>query len=211
MSHVGWDVVCYDERYAVYRIDGYNHSIGGKWGENCYWACPMKEKPAYDNLVQFSGTVCSWGMKVENKNTLKIKWEDTEMRSNYRFVITRNDEDFYSFGANDLDWGLSRARQLLFKVQEHPIDFNSRAFMLDIRGRKIYWREQPAIIKSYSMCGNLWIVPDGVPRFKKCAYDDAVDEYMGADDDIGEDAGIAEDIFSESIYWFRSKEYGKEG
>lgn len=208
ISKMGWDTYCYGKYYDVYRIDGYNHSIGGKWGENCLWACPMDEKPSYDNLIQFSGEPCSWGINIKATSNIKTKWEDTEMRSTFICEIIRNDKVFYSFNANDMDYGLTKARQILFNLNEHPINFNGRNFEKELIGRKIYWREQPATIVSYSMNGNLIIKPATNNPFKKCCYDDNVEEDMNIDDDEF-DGDIAEDLLAPSIYWFRSNNYKK--
>jgi hypothetical protein len=208
LRKVGWDTYCKGISYDVYSIEDFYHSIGGRWGENNYWACPHNEIPTYDNLVEFSGEPCCWGILLQSNNYLKTKY-DTEMRHNYRAIITRNDESFYTFGANNSDFALTKARQLLFTIQEHPIEFNQRYYEKDIINRKIYWREQPAIIKSYCIDGNLRIVPDGIKVFKKCSYNDNVTEDMDMYDDTDDDGGIAEDLFAPSIYWFRNKDYGK--
>lgn len=208
MSKLAWDVYCYGKPYRVYRIEGYMHTQGGKWGENCYWAFPRDEQPSYENAVMFEGNVCNWSLNVKQSNSFKEKWGETRMRSSFGFEILRNGKVFYSFGANDMDYGIAKARKLMVEINEHPICFNEIDYHLEIVGRKIYWREQPAIIKSYSMNGNLWIVPDGIPRFKKCSYEDSVTEYM--DDEDYED-GIAEDLFAPSIYWFRKRDYSTQG
>lgn len=199
MSKYKWDVFCNGQSFDLYRIEDYYHSSGGRWGDNCYWICPMGEKPTYENLIQFSGEACCWSFTVTSKNYIKSKWGDTEMRHNYSISILRNNQEFYTFGANNMDWGISKARQLLFEVSEHAISFNERGFENDIVGRKIYWREQPAVIRSYSMCGNLCIEPAGDSTFSAPSY---------ADDEFGWNEGetdIAEDLFTPSINWFRSK------
>ena len=33
-----WDAVLNGKEYQVYRAEGYVHTIGGRWGENDYWA-----------------------------------------------------------------------------------------------------------------------------------------------------------------------------
>jgi len=201
MYMIGWDAFCKGTNLDVYQIDGYMHTQGGKWGENCYWACPRGEKPTYENLHQFNGEPCSWGFRVESSNYYKSKYGDQEIRHSYVMKIIRNDWVFYTFGAHNLDWGISRIRQLLFQISEHAIEFHAKDFEKSIVGRKIYWKEQPAVITSYSRDGNLVIAPAGKKSFDlPCYNDDEVSEEIQA-----ELEDIVEDLFAPSIYWFRHK------
>jgi hypothetical protein len=204
MRKLSWDTYVKGVPYDVYDIEGYIHTEGGTWGENSYWAFPRGEVPSYENAYEFMGHICNWSFKVDSNNYYKSKWGEDSIRSNYFFEILRNDKVFYSFSTNNLDYGIAKVRKLMIEIPEHPIPFNEQNFQNQIIGRKIYWREQPAIIQSYSMNGNLFIVPDGIPSFKKCAYEDNVNEYMSDDEDR---EGIAEDIFAPSIYWFRNRDY----
>ena len=52
MSKMDWDVEVQGVPYQVVRIEGYIHSIGGRWGENNLWMYPRFEIPTYDNLVE---------------------------------------------------------------------------------------------------------------------------------------------------------------
>jgi hypothetical protein len=187
-----WDTYCNGIYYDVYNVDGYIHTIGGKWGENSFWACEKGEKPTFENLIEFGGEICSWGIKIEANNWIKTKYDETEMRSNYKVKILRNDKVFYSFGVNDMDYGLCKARKLLFEIEEHGLSFGSRNYVKNIVGRKILWRYEPAIIESYSLDGNLIIIPDGKDRFENVS-----DTYYDNEN------YVAEDLFASSIDWFR--------
>jgi hypothetical protein len=201
LSKMGWDTYCNKKYYEVYLIEGFIHSIGGRWGTNKYWACPRNEKPCYNNLIEFSGEPCCWSFTIESTNSLKTKWDETEMRHHYGCTILRNDQIFYQFGAHDLDFGLSRIRQLLFIINEHPINFNEQNFEKQIIGRKIYWREQSSIIVRYSTEGTLTIVPEGQQFFNSPCY-------QNPEDTTEKESTIVEDLFAPSIYWFRNS--GKE-
>jgi hypothetical protein len=202
MYKMNWDTLIYNDLYDVYRVEGYIHSIGGRMGENDLWACKRGEIPTYQNMLQFSGEACCWGFSMSSRNYMKVKWGDTDVRHSYTFTITRNGVEFYTFGAHDIDFGISKVRQILFKISEHPIAFHMVDFEKEIIGRKIYWREQPAIIESYSVNGNLVIIPDGIPNFRRPAHTDKIDEFM-----CEEDGTVVDDLFTDSIYWFRSTDY----
>lgn len=183
-----WDSWYGDNPLDVYRIDGYIHSIGGRWGNNNYWCCLRGQKPAFDNLMEFSGHPCNWGINIIENNYHKYKWEQHEINRSIRVEIIRNSKVFYSFVVNDFDYGLSQSRILLFEVLEHPIQFNNVNFEKDIIGRKILWKQKPCIIKDYSMNNNLIICPDkGYKKYFK--------NY--------EDETVVDCLFSPAISWFR--------
>ena len=183
-----WDTYCCGNLFDVYRIEDHYHSIGGKWGNNNYWACERDKKPTLDNLVEFSGDVCSWTLKFEESNSMRYKYGESEMMSCIGVSIERNEKKFYHFVVSDMDYGISKARLLLFEIHEHPIRFNNQNYQNEIIGRKILFREKPCIIESY-YSGSVIIVPDG--------WD--ISEYKFYDGD----RFIKDDIFSPSINWFR--------
>ena len=70
MSKMDWDVEVKGVPYQVVRIEGYIHSIGGRWGENNLWMYPRFEVPTYGNLVEYCCNNCGvcWGIKYEPHN-----------------------------------------------------------------------------------------------------------------------------------------------
>ncbi|MEN8907922.1 MAG: hypothetical protein ABF289_18375 [Clostridiales bacterium] len=190
MELMKWDTYSNKEYYDVYRIENHFHSIGGKWGNNNYWASPRGEKPTYDNLIEFSGVICSWGMRFYESNFIKTKWNETEMNDIVKFEITRNDKIFYDFIVRDIEYGIAKARKIMIEIHEHPIPFNEQNFEKQIVGRKIKWMDKPSVIESYSINWNLIVVPDG--------WD--IREYRHYE---GGEESISEDLFDNSIDWFR--------
>ena len=69
-----WDVVIHGRPYYVVKLDGYVHTIGGRWGDNDYWAYPRDEEPSYENLVEFEADdpVC-WGITYQPHLYMKSK------------------------------------------------------------------------------------------------------------------------------------------
>ena len=64
-----WDVYINDKPYYVVRIEGFVHTIGGKYGENDLWAYPRDEEPTYENLIEFNcDNPVSWGIEYKPRN-----------------------------------------------------------------------------------------------------------------------------------------------
>lgn len=196
ISILDWDVNVKGHRYTVYRVDGYYHSIGGKYGNNDLWCCLEDEEPTYKNLIEFDGVPCRWSFKVEQNNYTKSKWGENEVRSNCICTIYRNDKEFMSFGTRDYEYASSKAQVLITKLQEHPINFTSKNYIKEIEGRKIWYREQKAIIERYIEGQNCIII-----SFEDGEYKEP--EYLKEDiENLGE-LEIKEDLLSPHIWWFR--------
>lgn len=194
---IGWDLEVKGVPYDVYRVDGYNHTIGGKYGENCYWACPEGEKPTFENLIGFNGDAPTWGVIFERNNYTKHKWGETSVECNGSCWITRNGKLFYNIPARFMDYGLAKAQHILVQLlEECPLWLAERNWKENAIGRKIWYREQPAIITRISSDNELWIVPDGIEKFKAPVY-------WGNDDYEDYSDGLMVELLSPNIYWFR--------
>ena len=63
---VPWDAFINGFQYQVYCVYEetkddtiyYNHSIGGHWGENHYWAIPRGESLHWSHFIEFNGDAC---------------------------------------------------------------------------------------------------------------------------------------------------------
>lgn len=200
MRKMDWDVVIGNRPYQVVRIEGYVHTIGGKWGDNNLWAYPRNEEPTYENLIQFgSDSPVMWGIKFEPHHYMKTKWGETEIRYSGTVTITRNGEDFYTLMGGGRYYGIDKARVLITRMEEHPLNLNIIDYDKKMIGRKVWWRSQPAIITDW-IKGQACVIlePDGIERFQKPA--EYANDDMFADED---DEYIKTTIFDEHIYWFR--------
>lgn len=193
----GWDLEIKGAPYDIYYIDGYIHTIGGKMGENCLWACPAGEKPTYENLIEFNGDAPTWGVIFERNNYIKSKWDETSVECNGNCWITRNGKKFYEIPARYMDYGLAKAQYYLVKLSEEcPLNLSDRNWKEEAIGRKIWYENQPAIIKSITHDNELWIAPDGIDSFKAPAHWEDMD-FSDYED------GLLTDLLSPNIYWFR--------
>lgn len=195
---IGWDLEIKGVPYDVYRVDEYVHTIGGRQGENCYWACPAGETPTYENLIEFNGDAPTWGVTFERNNYIKSKWDETSVECNGNCWITRNGKKFYHIPARYMDYGLAKAQHLLVQLlEECPLYLSERNWEEQAIGRKIWYHGQPAMIKRITSDNELWIVPDGIDEFKAPAH-------WGEDMDWSDYAdGLRVDLLSPNIYWFR--------
>lgn len=194
-----WDVVIHDIPYYVVRIDGFVHTIGGKMGENDWWAYPRDQQPCYENLIEFScDDPVAWGIKYEPRNYTRCKWGECEAHSGGKVAITRNGEEFYTVMGGGINYGIDKARVLISDIREHPLELESIDYDKKAVGRKVWFRSQPAIITRF-IKGRACVMlePDGIDNFS------VPPEFEGDDMFSYEDEDVKEDIFSKSIWWFR--------
>lgn len=196
MFKMPWDVEVRGDPYQVVRIEGYVHSIGGKWGENNLWMYPRNCNPTYETLIEYHCEGCGvcWGIVYNPHNYTRTKWDETECFTSNGAMITRNDKDFYFCSG-----GIDEAKWLIKNLEDHPLELNEYDFDKKMLGRKVWWRSEPAIITRWIGMGQACVIlePDGIDKFTK-PKEFANDDYM--DDD---ETYIKADIFDKHIWWFR--------
>lgn len=195
MNKYDWDVVINGRQYYVMRIEGYVHTIGGKYGENDLWAYPRNEEPSYENLIEFGceNPVC-WGIRYEPYNYTKCKWGECEAKSANGIVITRNGEDF----CDEVFGGLDKAKVMISEFNEHPLGFNEIDFDNKAIGRKVWWRSEPAVITNY-INGQACVIlkPDGIKGFTVPA------EFRDEDPEYYCEGDVKTSVLDKHIWWFR--------
>ena len=192
-----WDAMSGKDYLDIYQLRGYYHSIGGKRGNNDLYCCPRNEKLSIENIKSFSGESCKWDINFSSNNYHRFKYDEHSIEHNYVLDIFRNNNIFYKLCSYNLSYLMAKSQVVLTQIEEHPIAFHFKNYPNQILGRKIYFKNCPARIESYSEGGNLIIYPDGTEQenelFRKYSFS------------IGEDyeGWIAEDLLAESINWFR--------
>lgn len=193
MRQLNWDTVINGKPYFVVLIEGYIHTIGGKYGNNNLWAYPRGEKPSCENLVQFDGEPVCWGINYAPYNHARYKHGEFEASTLGNVFITRNGEKFC-----DVRGGIERAKCMINDFSEHPIGLNEIDFDKNVIGRKVWWRSEPAVVTSYiSGQACVMLEPDGIPRFTTTAEfaDEGCEYYFDGD--------VKADILDKHIWWFR--------
>lgn len=198
LRHMDWDVVINGVPHYVVMIDGYVHTICGRYGENNLWAYPRDKAPTYETLIEFNcDNPVAWGISYEPKNYTKTKWDETSARSGGGVAITRNGEIFCHV-TGGLNYGIDKARAMIVEFGEHPLELNAINFDKKAIGRKVWWRSEPAIITNYiSKQACVILEPDGIDRFTVPA------EFAQEEPDYYEDGNVKADILDRNIWWFR--------
>lgn len=201
IEKIDWDVVVHNTPYQIVRIVDRPHGEGGKYGINEYYAYPLNEEMSIENLAGFWGRPINWGISFEENNSSKTKWNHTSINSTGKCIITRNGEPFYHIPCRDMSYGLAKAQFLIVEFDEHPIGFIDRNWEKNLIGRKVWYKESPAIVKRVNE-GEVFIVPDGIKEFpipnswKKDSIEnpDIWNDYKD---------GLNVEFLSPNVVWFR--------
>jgi hypothetical protein len=156
-----------DKPYQVYNIEGYEHKIGEMNGTPTTWwldysSDPVRgevtpERPLIPYVDKCTNRIC-WEIKFKQRNYMKHKWDDWDLRRSGTCEILANGKKIYSFGSFDVGYALSKAQYLMVNLMEHPYDFLNPENEID---RKIWYYGLPAKVKP-SDCypGEIRIIPD---------------------------------------------------
>lgn len=200
---VPWDIVLSDgTEYDVYEFTGYVHTIGGRWDDNSYYACPRGEKPTAENLVLFrANSTCRWGFVVTEESYLKHKWGETYIDDHVVATILRNDRPFKTIRCNDMGYATSCALKFITDVQEGGLDVNYINWDKSILGSKIYYGNTPAIIRRVDTNDfRIYIEPANEERcFPKPAF--YFNDYTDAEWEREYGRGMYVDADSAEIHW----------
>ena len=199
-SPLDWDLEIQGRPYYIVRLKGFVHTIGGHWGENNLWAYPRDEEPCYENLIQFdTNSPVLWGIEYKPSHYIKCKWGESEIRRGSSLIITRNGKPFDEIRYGGINYGIDKARVRISDYGNHPLNLDTIDFDKKMKGRKIWWRSQPAKIERFVWGqGCVIIVPDGIEKFETPA------EFR--DDDLmndGENDCVKAHILNKHIWWFR--------
>ena len=198
LEKLDWDISISDESMDAYRIQGYIHMTGGTKGIYDIWACSRGKKPTVDNLIAWGGVYGSrWGFSINPQNYRKYKWTNIDVENNIKIIITRNDLAFDEFFANNMLYALSEASSRILRYQEFCIDLNCQNFENEFIDKKVFWKEQPAVITSYMSRQACVMLKPESGSFTKPVY-------LNDEDYLDEVQEIKCEILSDHIWWFRN-------
>lgn len=179
---------CKNTPYQAVIISEYFHSIG----EGGYvWIYPRGEKPTLHNLLPFDGEPCLWGMN----QWLWNDYNNTVVDSRSHVIITRNNIPFVKID------DVPRAIYILNKLRhnDHPLNLDSFDYDKAMIGRKVWVRDQKAIITSF-IKGQACVILEPEDGKFVCPNEFKHDPVAWSDES---EKRIKISIFSESIGWFR--------
>lgn len=200
LYHMDWDVIISGRPYFVVKIDGYVHTIGGRYGHNDLWAYPRTEEPTYETLIPFDcDEPVSWGISYTEHNRHEYQNMSCTVGCT---TITRNGKPFCDVPCKDMYFGIDKARVMIAEFHEHPLNLDTINFDKKMIGRKVWWRSEPAVISRYienQAC--VVLTPDGINGFSNPAEYEHDGYYL-----IYEDEGVVKaDILDRHICWFREE------
>lgn len=97
-----------------------------------------------------------------------------------------------------MDYGLATAQHKLVQLlEEYPLDVMFRDWEEKVRGMKVWWRDQPAVIQYVNPeSKELWITLEGIERF-------LAPRSWGQSDYEEYEDGLYADMLSKEIGWYR--------
>lgn len=203
LNSYNWDITLGKEHkpMRVYRLEGCIHTKGGKHGINDMYVADRnipKEEIKPSDLTEYSGEIC-WGFNVQQRNY----YRKDELRCGCHADIYCAGRKVYQINCS-FEYIASKVMDTILKLKEDsPISFGEINFEKDVIGRKIWWRDQPAIITSYSVeDGEVLIRPIGSDTFKLLNKDKKGEDWVK---EYSTESLIKDDILSPSIYWFRDE------
>lgn len=182
-----WDIIIDNIPYYAYYLVNYLDRSG-------IFVCPRDKEPTKDNLLAYHmNSPVSWNIVDNSKPSISSKYDIVKTTTEY--IIKRNGVDFtYCYDLLD-------ALRFIRDVTEHPMNLNDIDFDKKVVGRKIWWRDEPAIITRFNWgIGTVSFKPDGIDRFTtpKEYEDDVIEYYEDMD-------SIHTDIWDKHIGWFREE------
>jgi len=155
-----------------------------------------------DGAIQpFSGHRVAIGVEIQESNYLKEShYSGDEVRRSCAGIITFNGEAVGEVSGREILPTLLSAYQQIQKLQDLPFNLADPKDRAALIGRKIWYREIPAVITSVILDqGCVIIAPDGAV-FPPPAYYKADDGDL---DDPSEWQTAKVEFESKSIWWFR--------
>lgn len=148
----------------------------------------------------------SWGINIQQGNSIKYKWNHSNINGHTSAVITLNDKPVYEIYCNKLEYAFTKAQSLISELEYHPLDLTD---MEDGIGRKIFFKRLPAKITGRGI-GYVMIEPDckeeDLENWWKM-YRDPWSEHDYEDynyEEMKTSGSIKDDILSPMIHWYRN-------
>jgi len=146
--------------------------------------------------VAFDGHRILIGVQIEPQNCLKSSGlSGDEIRKGGSAKIFADGVCVFEFFFRDTQWALMRAHQLIPELHEHPSGWMLREEREKLKGRKVYYRERPAIIESLIVDQGCVIVRADGGWFPAPVYAEAGEERS--------EASAKCEVLDRNIWWWR--------
>lgn len=163
-----FDITIDDKPYIVYSIEGYEHENGKLNGTPATWWLdysdyePSEYYPEGNPrvLIPFVDKGCNricFEINYKQRNSMKYKWDDYNLRRSGNCTIKANGKKIYFFTSYDLNHALAKAQTMIVTLMEHPFNFIRPE---EEEGRKIWYYGLPAKVRNGYEAGEIKIDPD---------------------------------------------------
>ena len=208
---VDWDFINNnDTPQTLFKAgDSYVHSISGSgsYADDMYSYDSTITNPTPSDCKAFSDDKLAprWKFEIEPTFYYKTKWDETSMRTGYICRIYRNNILFTTERAYDDNDAYIMGKAKLSRIfSQTMINFKSRKWKDELTNRKIWYRDEPAIITSLSHSNNgydFYISPD-IEKIKEFSRKGWWTEEDVSDWGYGD--GTSADFLDHGINWFRN-------
>ena len=148
-------------------------------------------------IEDFSGHVYPVKMEFEEYNYMKSSGlSGDEIRKGGEAKIFVAGVQVYSFFFRDIDKALIKAHELIPQIFDHPVQLFSESDRERWIGKKVYYREHPAIVERFILDQGCVILRSADGMFPVPCYDKD-EKYTHREETV------KDEIFSKSIYWWR--------
>lgn len=150
-------------------------------------------------VIGFSGHRWPVSIEVEEYNYLKSSGlSGDEIRRGCQARIKIDGRHVYTLNeARDHAAALTRLPDIIARLLEHPVRLWREEDLATLVGRRVFYRDQPAIVKRWDVEYGVFVAPEsGEFRSAPWSHRDDVE-----DDEITE--GVYCDVLSPRIYWWR--------
>ena len=150
VDNIGWNFWMNGEPYEVVRVNGYPHDY-----DNCYYCYKKgREIEPYNKILmpfddKWRKALGNVKMEIYPHPSYKIKWDEYRTRFSFIGKVWFDTGILLASTYGD-NWGecFAGLQTSLTKLNQHPIPFFHRNWREEVIGRKIWYRNSPAIIKS---------------------------------------------------------------
>ena len=150
----------------------------------------------------FNGHRFNYEVTVKTYNYLKqSELSGSEIRKGGEGIIKADGEQIYEFFTRDIEGGLQHASNIISKLSDSPSNWVIKEERDKLVGKKIYYREYPAIIESLIVDQGCLIIVPAYGSFPTPVY------ALENEDSINPDNKdrVKVEVISPHIWWFRNK------
>jgi hypothetical protein len=183
------------DHWGLVRVGGREYPL--IWGEHKH---SYSDNKMYVEMgkepTAFDGHRVLIDILIKSGNYLKEShYSGDEVRKSCTAQIVADGEVVYEFGGREPEYVLLRAHHMLGVLKDHPSNLLVKKERERLVGRKIYYRDHPAVIDRLILDQGCIIIKsaDGQP-FPSPAWREKDDER---------EASIKDDILTPHIWWFR--------